>query len=69
MPTLGIKARKCRRVRLSEPTPPSETHKSGLKFDLSRGWDTDCPPRLCQMDLKDPQKFHQRLVAWLMKQE
>lgn len=28
----------------------------------------DLPPRLCRKDLKDPEQFHQRLVAWLMKQ-
>jgi len=26
------------------------------------------PPRLCRQDLKDPERFHQRLVDWLMKQ-
>jgi len=26
------------------------------------------PPRLCRRDLKDPERFHQRLVDWLMKQ-
>jgi hypothetical protein len=26
------------------------------------------PPRLCRKDLKDPERFHQRLVDWLMKQ-
>jgi hypothetical protein len=26
------------------------------------------PPRLCQKDLQDPERFHQRLVDWLMKQ-
>ena len=28
----------------------------------------DRPPRLCRNDLKDPERFHQRLVDWLMKQ-
>ena len=28
----------------------------------------DRPPRLCRKDLKDPERFHQRLVDWLMKQ-
>jgi hypothetical protein len=28
----------------------------------------DRPPRLCRKDLKDPERFHQRLVDWLLKQ-
>lgn len=28
----------------------------------------DRPPRLCRQDLKDPERFHQRLVEWLLKQ-
>lgn len=28
----------------------------------------DRPPRLCRKDLKEPERFHQRLVEWLMKQ-
>jgi len=28
----------------------------------------DHPPRLCRGDLKDPERFHQRLVEWLLKQ-
>ncbi|HWQ11033.1 MAG TPA: hypothetical protein VN436_18060 [Holophaga sp.] len=28
----------------------------------------DRPPRLSRKDLKDPERFHQRLVEWLLKQ-
>jgi len=28
----------------------------------------ECAPRLCKQDLKEPERFHQRLVDWLMKQ-
>lgn len=28
----------------------------------------DRPPRLCRGDLKDPERFHQRLIDYLMRQ-
>ena len=28
----------------------------------------DCPARLCSEDLADPNRFHQRLKAWLLRQ-
>ena len=30
--------------------------------------ETELPPRLTTLDLSDPDSFHERLAAWLMKQ-
>lgn len=34
-----------------------------VRFDLREG-----PPKLSVSDLPEPEKFHERLAAWLMKQ-
>lgn len=31
-------------------------------------WDEEAPPRLEADDLQNPEHFHERLAAWLMKQ-
>ena len=64
----GLKAR----IHSGNPTretvyPHSRTNQrisATILFDC----EPDRPPQLCRQDLKDPERFHQRLVDWLMKQ-
>lgn len=68
MTALGRKARK------NCGDPPRDTfcslvrQNSGSSNTALLECEPDHPLRLCRKDLKDPERFHQRLVDWLMKQ-
>jgi hypothetical protein len=68
MIVLGRKARKGCGVpsRGTFCTTIHENHWHSMAALLEA--EPDRPPRLCRKDLKDPERFHQRLVDWLMKQ-
>jgi|GEM_PF-4780670 len=58
--------------RPSSPPPNPELNKTRVRsprgpvliFTLM----DDCPARLCPEDLSDPNRYHQRLKEWLLKQ-
>jgi hypothetical protein len=63
----GLKARPRDTVPRPEvlfQTPRNLKSSSLIRIEC----EPDLPPRLCRKDLKDPEQFHQRLVAWLLKQ-
>ncbi len=64
MAALGQKARKhYRDPDMPCPRPATSSANTALlECEPNR------PPRLCRKDLKAPERFHQRLVEWLMKQ-
>lgn len=66
MTALGRKARK----NCSDPDPVcSLVHPSSRSSNTALlECEPDLPPRLSRKDLKDPERFHQRLVDWLLKQ-
>jgi len=64
MAALGRKARKHYR----DPDMPCSRPVSLTSTIALLECEPDRPPRLCRKDLKDPERFHLRLVDWLMKQ-
>ncbi len=68
-----------RRVRIQTHKDPNVNHalvgqEAALSFndDLVERWcteDVGCrPPRLCMDDLEEPERFRQRLEAWIRTQ-
>ncbi len=68
MTATGFKARIPSGGPTQETVRPLVKAKSRSSSAILFECEPDRPPRLCRQDLKDPERFHQRLVDWLMKQ-